>query len=101
MYNIQDTQQKNCIADWTFTNSDHAAVVLELSDITPIRNRSNAPKLDPSKLDNEQFKLNFIREYLQMVREEPEGWDAHLTLEFHKCAIRSAYSAVSKESNSK
>ena len=80
----------NCSVDWTFTNSDHGAVIGEFTDGENSKRQKHL-RLNPESLKSEQFKIEFLREYSSQVQQIPPGWDPHQTLEFHKCAIRSAY----------
>ena len=89
-----------CETDWTFTNSDHAAIIVTLEYEEPrSKGTTNTPKLDPNKPTNHEFKEAFIAEYLRLTRDEPAYWDPHVALEFHKCAIRSAYANTSESFN--
>ena len=100
MYEVAGWKLKQCEADWTFTNSDHAAVIATFEQSGPKMNKScHTPKLDPYKLENREFKEAFIIEYRRLIREELDEWEPHLALEFHKCAIRSAYANTSESFN--
>ena len=102
MYEAIGWKLNKCETDWTFTNSDHAAVIAILEHTEPKPNKTcGTPKLDPYKLSNGDFKEAFINEYSRLIREEPMGWDPHLALEFHKCAIRSAYAITSEQFNTR
>ena len=88
----------NCEVDWSFTNSDHGAVVATFKE------RRQTPKqrflrLNQDLLQTQSTKEAFLKDYQRQVRDIPEGWNPHQKLEFHKCAIRSAYSQVNAERN--
>ena len=92
MYLLDNCKQTSCNTDWTFTNSDHAAVIVEIELREPKGHTSaNNPRLDSTKLKNPRFKEEFITRYLDLTRETPTTWTPHTTLEFHKCMIRTAY----------
>ena len=98
MYDINNSKQHSIKTDWTFTNSDHAAVIMEMrTETPPSRSNVKMPRLDPSFLKSETFKTEFLNEYHHIVRDQPNHWDPHKILEFHKCAIRSAYATKVKE----
>ena len=91
MYNIYDTVSCKCETDWSFTNSDQAAVIVEITTHTPKRARQHSTiRLDSSILESKTFKDTFLSEYNAMTTDVPENWNPHETLEFHKCCIRSA-----------
>ena len=98
LYNLENVNQIRCVSDWTFTNSDHCAIVVELSDTSNgTRTANKTLKLDPTKLLNSRFKEAFLREFNSMTNTIPTNWNPHETLEFHKCCIRSSYIIASQE----
>ena len=84
--------------DWTFTISDHAAVITKFVDSNPTQ-RQKILRLNPDLLDVKDSREAFLQEYNQLVQQTPPSWDPHQKLEFHKCAMRSAYIKIKKEMN--
>lgn len=102
LYSLNNCKQQRVVADWTFTNSDHAAVIVEMCNTQSTSKTSiRMPRLDPSFLNSDTFRTEFLTEYHHIVGEQPEHWDPHKILEFHKCAIRTAYSTKVKELRAK
>ena len=85
-----------CQVDWTFTNSDHAAVIASFSS-SENNKKQKILRLNPELLQHKDAKEAFLKEYQAQIQQIPPTWDPHTCLEFHKCAIRSAYISVNKE----
>ena len=88
----------SCEVDWSFTNSDHGAVMVTFKEQrqTP---KQRLLRLNQDLLQTPSTKEAFLKEYHQLVRDIPEGWSPHQELEFHKCSIRSAYAQINAERN--
>ena len=91
---------KGCTVDWTFTNSDHGAVVATFTDVNKVH-RSKPLRLNPELLRNKALRAAFVDDYRRQIEQIPPTWDPHTKLEFHKCAIRSAYTQVNTENKRK
>ena len=94
-YQHQLTKSK-CSVDWTFTNSDHGAVIATFTDGNN-RCTTKPLRLNPELIRNPFLKAKFLEEYKQQVRQIPEDWDPHKKLEFHKCAMRSSFVQVNTD----
>ena len=88
--------KKSCTVDWTFTNSDHGAVVATFTDPTKVQARKPL-RLNPELIKNPALKSQLLQEYRNQIEQIPTNWDPHQVLEFHKCALRSSYSLINCE----
>ena len=96
IYYDSGLEMSSCEVDWSFTNSDHGAVVATFKE------QRKAPKQRLLRLNQELLSFNstkeaFLKEYHRQISDIPHGWDPHQELEFHKCAIRSAYLHINAE----
>ena len=90
-------EKLECIVDWTFTNSDHGAVKVTFCDPNRANQRTQKPlKMNPALLNVKTFRESFMLEYSRQVQQIPANWNPHQVLEFHKCAMRSAYIEINR-----
>ena len=82
--------------DWTFTNSDHGAIIATFTDGITMK-RTRPLRLNPELLKSSTLANSFLQEYTTQLQQIPNYWNPHLTLEFHKCAIRNAYLKINSE----
>ena len=95
-------EKTNCTVDWTFTNSDHGAVMVTFSDPKNTKPKTQRQlRLNPELLNAKTFKETFMQEYSRQVQSIPGSWNPHQVLEFHKCAMRSVYIEVNRDYRSK
>jgi len=75
--------------DWTFTTSDHAAVITEFIHTHKIKHKSAHVKLDNDIVRNSDT-LHELKQYVRMQLEDPNvaTFDPHTKLEFTKVCIR-------------
>ncbi len=80
---------KKVEVDWTFTSTDHAAVISQFKHITKQRLRSFHIKLDNDILKNNDLLLE-LRQYLadQLNDVNVQTFNPHKKLEFAKMSIR-------------
>jgi hypothetical protein len=83
-YNIH-----SLVTDWTFTTSDHAAVITEFIHTNRIKYKSAHVKLDNDVVKNPELLLE-LRQYVSMQLADPNAalFDPHAKLEFAKVCIR-------------
>jgi hypothetical protein len=74
-------------ADWTFTTSDHAAVVVTLKEKVRTRYRNAHVKLDDDVVKN-ATTFNELKDYLQEQLINTQGMNPHFVLDFAKMTIR-------------
>ena len=102
VYYQHSLEKTNCVVDWTFTNSDHGAVKVTFCDPNNKKPKTTKPlRLNPELLSVKTHRDAFIVEYLQQTQQIPAGWNPHQVLEFHKCAMRSAYIEINRRYRSK
>ena len=96
IYFLNNLKKESIEVDWTFTNSDHGAVIATFVDgITTAKQR--LLRLNPDLLNEKDAKETFLGEYRAQIQGIPQDWSPHQKLEFHKCAMRSAYAHASAE----
>ena len=96
IYHQSNLKFVSIATDWSFTNSDHAAVVATYTDGS-CPSKQKILRLNPTLLQSEDTRNAFLNEYRAQIQQIPESWNPHQKLEFHKCAIRSSYIAVATE----
>ena len=96
IYFQSNLKQKDITVDWTFTNSDHGAVMVAFTDGNS-HPKEQILRLNPEILKEPELRKNFLKDYTDQIQQIPDAWDPHKKLEFHKCAIRSAYVQVTTE----
>lgn len=58
----------SCTVDWTFTNSDHGAVIASFTDPVNDKPRTQKPlRLNPELLNSKGFKESFLLEYSKQI----------------------------------
>ena len=82
--------------DWAFTNSDHGALIATFTDGSK-RSGTKPLRLNPELLKSSTLTNCFLQEYRTQLLQIPNYWNPHLTLEFHKCAMRNAYLKINNE----
>ena len=75
--------------DWSYTQSDHCAVIVRLGQIQP-RRRDKIVRIDTSFMSNVQLKHKFLVELdLRMDQMSDTNMNPHQQLEYLKMSIRS------------
>ena len=96
IYYQHNLRKISCRVDWTFTNSDHGAIVADFTDGNKVK-ALKPLRLNPELLKSKNLKESFLSEYREQIDQIPGHWNPHQSLEFHKCAIRTAYIIVNSE----
>ena len=75
--------------DWTYTDSDHCAVIVNIS-LDIVKRKSNITRIDTRFMSNVVLKDKFLRELSSRMSQLNETkLDPHQSLEFLKMSIRS------------
>ena len=82
-------------ANWSFSFSDHAAVIACFDRIEKHHAaRSRITRLDPSLAKSKRYGPIIIQEYQTMLDTAPVAWDPNQKLEFAKMCIRTVVEKV-------
>ncbi len=95
LYRVHQYGVVNHNIDWTFTTSDHAAVITKLEHCEQIRHRNDHVKLDNDIIKNPIF-LNEIRTYVTHQLDNAGHMNPHMKLEFAKMSIRTVTLSIMK-----
>ena len=99
---IEDVKIDKIHTDWSYTTSDHGAVVVKLSPTNqnPRRHFDKVVRIDTRFMQDTKLKHHFLKEIKRFVDQIPEqNMNPHQQLEFIKMAIRST--AIEIASNQK
>jgi hypothetical protein len=86
-YRLDDYDLVSTTTNWSFTDSDHAAVITTLQHVSRPRRRNQHVKLDNSVV-NDSNSLNELKEYLTEQLVSAHGMTPQVKLEFAKMTIR-------------
>ena len=84
-------------ADWTFSLSDHAAVIATYAEVRNHDSNSKCnflPRLDPRLLLDQEGKQIMDETFLEMFGQQSPEWNPHVRLEYCKMCIRTAANAA-------
>lgn len=95
LYSDDTFMTAQSIADWSFSVSDHAAVVVNFS----YKNQNCAksisiPRLDPRLLVDSEGTTAMDQVFNEMFEQRSATWNPHVSLEYVKMCIRTAANAA-------
>ena len=102
LFATNNLKLENNVSDWSFSVSDHAAVIATFSKTSVKSSRSPLiSRLDARLLQDQEGRLILEDEYRRLTEQDDANWDPHTRLEYFKMCVRTAANTATGKTKAK